>query len=375
MSGLIGSMLAGAAEKVGTGLGNMGMASMLKDQEAQIQLDRDARLAEMKVKSEVEIARQKAPIEQATHAANAVVDTEGKIRAAKESPRTIAAGATEKIGDSTYTAPEKPGSENYYNALAKRWNAEADAITEGMKYKGKTEKLVMPNIKVEKDGDGNPYMIDQNSGAIGVIRPGEPAKSGVAHWFKPDEPATKAGAPMIDWNLNGKPVQLESLYPAITGRIGDKIGGNAEGSAVPGFKVYPQDIEAAKKDPAAYTKLAGIVGGKDSLDTIIADYDKTATTKPQPKPGIIQSRAVEQQTVSALPDAEGGAKVDAARAALNAAKSKVQSFGLTQRRKNPDGWESAQREARDAQQVFDSALAAYQQGNTELQSAARFKTR
>ena len=153
---------------------------------------------------------------------------EGDIRVdiARRSPRTIGEGSTEIVdGQPGFTAPKTDAPKpkellDYYGAAANRYNAEADAIREGVKYKGPADKTLLPQIKIEKDSSGNPYMVDAVSGAIGVIREGTPAKEAKSNWFSADEPAVPAGPPRVDWSINGKalPNGLNELYPSMKGQ-------------------------------------------------------------------------------------------------------------------------------------------------------------
>lgn len=120
---------------------------------------------------------------------------------------------------------------DYYKANANRLNAEARAIEQGLKY---GQKPALPNIKVEKDADGQIYNVDTTSGAIGVIQPGQPAVKGETRWLGPNDPDKPATAPNINWSLNGKPLPggLGDLYPAIKSRVGDQPGGGGSASGV-----------------------------------------------------------------------------------------------------------------------------------------------
>jgi len=105
---------------------------------------------------------------------------------------------------------------DYYKANANRLNAEARAIDQGLKY---GEKKSVPNVKVVQDVNGT-NLVDQTSGAIGIIQPGQPAVRGETRWFGPNDPDQPATAPNINWSLNGQPLRngLSDLYPAIRER-------------------------------------------------------------------------------------------------------------------------------------------------------------
>jgi hypothetical protein len=109
------------------------------------------------------------------------------------------------------------GHNEYYAALANRANADADAIRSG----AKGAKTQLPNIKVERDqASGMTYSVDANSGAVGVMIPGEDAVPEKTHWFKANEPG-KPGTPAhMVWTLNGDalPGGLADLYPDVAKR-------------------------------------------------------------------------------------------------------------------------------------------------------------
>lgn len=157
------------------------------------------------------------------------LEAEAKIDVAKRSPRTLAEGATEIVdGQPGFTAPKTaaPISKEqgqYYEAAADRLNAEAQAIRDGLKYKGPADaKPQLPSVKPEKDEGGNTYMIDQNSGAMGFIIPGKAGEKGASHWIGPKDPDKPAKSPEMAWSYNGKvlPNGLSDLYPDMKKRIG-----------------------------------------------------------------------------------------------------------------------------------------------------------
>ncbi len=398
--GLIGTAVLGGLE----GAGNIAL------REIQSQIDRDKQLALLEAhrQQNIELSGIQSGQRQAEYAARTPVDVEKETLLAPIKEASHAANAATDADEAIRTKEALPKEHaDYYTAAANRLNAEADAISSGMKYKG--EKPVMPNIKVEKDADGNPYMIDQNSGAIGIIRPGEPAKEGKSHWFSADEPATKAGMPTTDWNLNGRSIQLESLYPSIGRRVGDQgapsgerpplsaFDSSTKAAAPPpaaiaalrknpeladsfkqhygvdpqeylgksatqqpgGFKIYPVDIEAAMKDPAAYDKLSSIVGGKQTLDGIISDYSRTEMNKPAQRPatGLIASAAT---TAPVAASEDLGQQVDQLKVPYEEAKARLRAFGQIQIRSNPSGYAKAKQELERAKEPYERAVEAYE---------------
>lgn len=310
--GLIGSMIAGAAETAGATGAKIGLDSM----QADIQALRDQRLQDY-AKELANIQSQqrqqeyvaRSPVDIATHKANAEEDATQAIRKAKESPRTIPAGATEKIGADTYLAPFSPTEEQLKQADVALKKAQAD-YWEGAKTNeanaraaaAANGKAVMPKI-VKVSGENGDYLVDENSGAVGVIVPGSPAKDAVWHAFSKNEPATPEVLQHTKWaTADGRPLpngpfELYRQLPVNGAGGAPQVTGttNALGSNVPGYKVYPQDIEAAKADPEARQKLASIVGGNNILDGIISDYDKTkvqpSTTQNQARPRLVGDRA------------------------------------------------------------------------------------
>jgi hypothetical protein len=330
--GLIASAMGGAGEglmNAGKQLGDYAEKSNLQAEAAEIQRMRDVTLAGLK-KGEI------------TAEANAKVDV------ATRSPRTLPAGASEvQDGKVVVTAPEKPHPPEllkYYEANANKLNADADAIRNGEKYRQKAgEKPRLPNIKVEKnDQTGEVYNIDQNSGAIGTIVPSKPAEPGKSHWFSADEPGKSAQPANIVWRLpDGRVLQngLADLYPDISART-------PEGAGAPA--VAPS-------------------GGRPPL----ASFMKTAAPASAPAPSAPAPAAPMQPKT--IPDIPGGADVDTARARLSAARSKVQSYGLIQQKRDPDGFEAAKRELAEAQGAVNSAMDTYQRGVEP--GAARFRTK
>lgn len=290
-------------------------------------------------------------------------------------PRTLAAGASEVVdGKITVTAPQKdlpPEQAAYYLASANRLNAEARAITDGLKYKGAAPgKPVAPSIKVEKDLDGTLYNLDQNSGAIGVIVPGEPAKKGTTRWFGPNDPDQPAGQPTIVWSLNGKPLKggLSELYPAMKERVGDagstpgKTGWDSGTGQVfkSGKVIGMANSEAeARKLVAGYPVVgAGVEGykfnGGDPNDRKNRAIEAPARPAPIPNQTVLKSGG------ASAPDIVGGAAVDAARARYSAARAKLMSFGSVGAKWDPAGYAAAQKEVDEAKLAADTALAEYQ---------------
>ncbi len=133
--------------------------------------------------------------------------------------------------------PLPPEQADYYRAMASRVNAETDAIRNGQKY-GKSAKTQLPSIKVERDANGESFSVDANSGAVGVLVPGEDAVKGKTHWFGADEPAKPAVPAHMEWSLNGKklPNGLADIYPDIRARLDgaaarSERGGSSHASA------------------------------------------------------------------------------------------------------------------------------------------------
>ena len=270
----------GALENVGSQMGKTAAEMSIEDHRNEAQRQRDARMNEYLRQNEAykgELAITNAPRLQAAQLPGELALAEGKssiaVNEAKAKPRTIAAGATEKTGDTTFTAPEKPMTveqRSYYTAWANRLNADADAIREGSK-----NKPVLPKFDVIKDANGNPTgIVDQNSGAVGTITPAQEAVPGKAHLFSADEPGKPAQPQDVQWTYNGRPLQngIADLYPDMRKRAAG-AGGESPQTVPPFSKIYGADLEAAAQDPAAYKKLLTITGGsKQRLDAMIANW-------------------------------------------------------------------------------------------------------
>jgi hypothetical protein len=152
------------------------------------------------------------------------------------------AGATPGTPDKTFTAPTKlsPGQEAYYQAhadeakaLTARYQAEADAINRGERYNSQNQK---PKVTLLDKDQG--LLKDENTGAIGYVIPGKPAKAGVSHVFGADEPAQPATMPTTVWfdPGSGKALAngLDDLYPK-------KKAAKAAASAAPASTPAPSD--------------------------------------------------------------------------------------------------------------------------------------
>lgn len=266
---------------------------------ADIEKERDARLSEyrttehrtnaetdialMPKKTEAEIAREEAmrPSKMQTKREEADIAVEQKRR----EPRTLGPGASEVVdGRIVVTNPVDKPQEllDYYKAQANRFNAEADAIRAGVKYRDKgTPKPQLPHLVTETLEDGSSRMVDSNSGAIGTIIPGTPAKPAKSHWFSPDEPGEPAGADNIRWSYNGKVLSggLADLYPSLRERMGSAAtpsSGERSGATIP-----QAAIDALRADP----KLADQFKSHYNADP--AKYlspEKPPTKQETPKP-------------------------------------------------------------------------------------------
>jgi hypothetical protein len=366
MAGILGMALARSVE----GLGQAGEAVGLQAQKQLGELDLDKERQAAIAAREETLARLQSSLKMETAQPLADIETAGKIKVAQNTPRLVPEGVTERMpGVSDFTAPktavpEAPGqvelraaqSKNY-EALTKRWNAEADAISEGLKY-GKAQKPVMPKISVEKDADGNPYMVDQNTGAIGVIRPGAPAKPEVGHWFSANEPATPAGAPRVDWNLNGQPLAngLSDAYPEIAGKLRGAVPAAGSAGAPPAAAI--ERLKANADNPKARTDFDAVFGAGKADAILNAPTATPAAPKTPARPAALVTPRMAQP---AQPDIPAGTDVDAARNAVSAARAKLQTYGTLKAKQDPAGFEQAKRDLEDAQGKADQALQAYQQ--------------
>jgi len=215
--GIIGAMLAGGGEGAGNALAYQGKAWTDKQHQDAL--------------NEAQALR-----------ARSLADFQGNIQGKLETEvrqpfqreqNEAQRASSEGIHAADRTAREYKPKEllDYYSASARRLNAEADAIRDGLKYKPQAEKPALPSIKVEKDAEGNVYQLDVTSGAVGRLIPGQPSMKGESRWFGPNDPDTPASQPTIEWSLNGKrlPNGLSDLYPAIRERTGAGGGGSASG--------------------------------------------------------------------------------------------------------------------------------------------------
>lgn len=103
----------------------------------------------------------------------------------------------------------------YYQALANKYQAEADALAQGGK------AIPGPMVQWKQDDDGHNIMVDTHSGAIGRIVPGQAAVPAQTHLFSADEPGKPAVPMHEEWTLGGKPIDggLRSIYPAFFARL------------------------------------------------------------------------------------------------------------------------------------------------------------
>jgi hypothetical protein len=111
----------------------------------------------------------------------------------------------------------------YYQAAADKLNAEAEAIRSGAK-----NKPQVPTIKIVqgKDDMGQPtstYLVDEHTGATGVIVPGKPAvEAKTYNWYdlgKKDVPGKPAEPMHVEWSTSdGRmlPGGLADLYRGAT---------------------------------------------------------------------------------------------------------------------------------------------------------------
>ena len=280
-------------------------------------------------------------------ARNIQLTAEQARQTAAAAPRVIPAGATERVpGGEDYTAPtketpeqaqERVARQGYLAALKNRYDAEAEAIRNGERYKAQEEKEPKKNlIKSEiDDGQGGkiPVFIDPATREVGVMYPGTPGKEAVTHWYKPDEPAVPARGPSMQW-------YTESGMPVAPGTPGAAPAATAPSTRPPLSSFLAR---SATQTPAA-TRTQRV-----SMDT----------QPPAPSAPI---------------EAGNGPAVDLAKQKLSAATAKLQSYGLRQRQADPQGFAAAQQAKDFAQREYDSALAQYQNELGPV-GAARFRPR
>lgn len=283
-------------------------------------------------------------------------------------------------------------------------------------------KTPLPNIKVEtidQDGVKRIVNVDQNSGAIGVVNPGEAAKPGESNWFSPDKPATPERQPTVTWSLNGRvlPGGLSDLYPAMKARIGEQGGA---GGIVDPFASRPSEehltaLRARKNDPAAIAAFEKQYGSgaatkylpeppQGAIDALrkdpklagsFEDYyglpkggaAKYLPAQAQKRPPIKQFFGPDVGTVSEGYRFSGGdpneranweratgpgAALDEARVARKQALDKLQSYGQVQRKRDPDGFTAAQEILRKAEAAVAEATQAWERSVGGNVGAARF---
>jgi len=153
---------------------------------------------------------------------------------------------------------------NYYDGA----KTERDLAAAAKSGEGKRDK---PKIIKLEDGK----LVDEKTGALGEIKPGEPAKKGETRWLGPndsDKPETNS---RIVWTLDGKvlPGGLDDLYGG--GRA--PAGPAAQSGARP---PSPASIQAAQDDPSLHAEFRKRYG-KELADR----YLKAAPAKNDAVPG------------------------------------------------------------------------------------------
>ncbi len=291
----LGNALAGAGSAVADVAGDYAKAAIARNTrldilkvEEQIQRDRDARLHDYSVVMKTEVEPRGKLAEQGLlapgKAREADEAAEREIRTAKGKPRTLAPGSSEVVdGKVTLTAPiEKPQELlDYYTANANRLNAEADAIRAGEKYRerpGRAERPILPKIKVETK-DGEPYSVDEHSGAVGRIVPGTPEVKGEKNLIFADKPGRAATPARMEWTLNGQvlPGGLGDIYPDLRARgVGAPSGSPQPGGGGPTPDVAPVPGARKAADGKWYRPREG--GGYERVD-VVAD---AAAREPAP---------------------------------------------------------------------------------------------
>jgi hypothetical protein len=383
MAGLLGFALAGGI----TGAGEGGAKAAEKWTDA---LHAQARDEAMALRQE-SLARLTAQLGRETHAANLQTEIAAiPQRGAAETEALTAREEATRAGR-MQTEREKGAidAENkikgvpqqlldYYAAHARQVNAVADQINRGAK--DKTEKPQLPNVKVEKDADGNIYNIDQNSGAIGTIQPGEPAQPGTTRWFSPDEPGKPAGLPKIVWQYNGQVLRngLADLYPAIRGRVGDQpvsSGGKTGWDSNTG-KVFinGQEIGTAKTEDEALRMVGRGASAAPPPHAIAVLREAVASLKDNPKLAqhfkdqfkehygvdptqYLGKATVRPQAAPAVSEPESATVYDTAKAAKKSAAEAYFRYGFAKQRSDPAGFEAA-RQALDAAKLEEDKAAA-----------------
>jgi hypothetical protein len=291
------------------------------------------------------------PVEAARDRAKAATEGDMRVDVARRSPRVLSAGSSEVVdGKIDVTAPEKPVPQehlDYYKASANRLNAEAEAIRNGEKYRDKPVKPAVPMIKLEKDGNGNPVLFDANSGAIGVIVAGEPAKEAKSHIFGKDEPGVPEKPPKTIWRTaDGRelPNGLSDLYPAISDRVsGASSGGGGAGQ--------PAGAPAVGAVDEGFRFKGGNPRDRANWEPVSAPANAPRRTSSAP------AAAAQEPAFGGEP----GQTLDRARADVAAADSLVRSFGLARRRDDREGFSAAQSDLLRKREALSAAQKAYEE--------------
>jgi hypothetical protein len=295
--GIIGSVLAGAAQGAGQGIA----LSANEEWKAEIERKRDERLSQLRmvehaanVKTDIAAIPEKGAAETGVAVAREDAMRPGRIASkkaeadidvetAKRKPRSLSPGASEVVdGEITVTAPEKaktPEEQAVLRAHANYYNAQADLIRSGGR--DKESKSEVPNVKIEKTkdemGGEKVVMVDQNSGAMGTVIHGQAATSGKSHFFSADEPGKPATKDRIEWSLNGKVLRggLADVYPKLKDRMGDEPAGEASQPTVdnPLGLSRPSAAPAKSAKPEAPAPRVEPVSAKPA-DPMAAQYER-----------------------------------------------------------------------------------------------------
>lgn len=379
IAGLIGNIMRSTGEE-GTVLANKGADylkdSAMQDQAAEIARMRDARLAELQkenMRYGEELRRQPG------QAAAAEVDRENAKPAYDEGtdsvrPKTpqekaaVEEGAYRRQGlvseslrareleqqrqgrvdEQTIQRERLQSEDKYHNALLAIHQAAEGRLTKGSNLDNAIKEIGLKNNKRVED-----------------LR---------TEFSKPDtapdrKEAIKEEIQLLTGKDNDRylPVPTKDEMGNITGyQVFDTKAGRWKTDAGgPGAQPTTQHIEALRKranDPAAVSAFEAQFGKGSAARFLPKQPGPAPAPAPAAAPPAPRAEPPAAPAASSASPGDPGAALDAARSATAAARNKVQTYGLMQRRSDPAGYERAQEELqqaiaaqREAEQAWNAA--------------------
>jgi hypothetical protein len=188
--------------------GREAAASNIEKMKEEAATARETALVEARRVAQISVVRETAATEMANLPKKVEIETEGRIRQRAAQPEIVPGGSTLKVpGQTDFTAPKvtdpktpeelgefvsrghllEAQADYFRGAKANEAQARADQLAQG-----KAGKPIGPNIRPIKDEEGNEYLFDTNSGAVGKVVKGQAEKpeSGMLWWKKPGVPAS-----------------------------------------------------------------------------------------------------------------------------------------------------------------------------------------